>query len=172
MTDFLDIGYLKKGSAVQQLAYSDITGNNVLNILQPYTPVLAGTIPVDIAIPTSDLDILCCFTSADAFYNYIEQNFGKQQNFKISIAYINDEQSVIANFDTENFSYEIFGQAVPVTSQNGYRHMITEYRILLEKGEPFRKDIIALKQSGYKTEPAFAKLLGLSGDPYKKLLLY
>ena len=172
MTDFLDIGYLKKGSAVQQLAYSDITGNNVLNILQLYTPVLAGTIPVDIAIPTSDLDILCCFTSAEVFYNYLEQNFGTEQNFKISISCINDEQSVIANFNTDNFNYEVFGQAVPVTSQNGYRHMIAEYKILLKKGESFRNEIIALKQSGYKTEPAFAKLLGLSGNPYKELLLY
>lgn len=172
MIDFLDIEYLAKGNAIQQLAYSDITGNNVITILEPYTPVLAGTIPINIAIPTSDLDILCCFTSAEVFYNYLEQNFGRQQNFKISISYINDEQSVIANFDTDNFNYEIFGQAVPVTSQNGYRHMIAEYKILLEKGEPFRKKVIALKQSGYKTEPAFAKLLGLSGNPYKQLLLY
>lgn len=172
MIDFLDIGYLKKGSTIQQLAYNDIIGNNVISILRPYTPVLAGTIPINITITTSDLDILCCYTSAEEFYKYLEQNFGRHQNFKISKSCVNDEQSVIANFDTNNFNYEIFGQAVPVTSQNGYRHMIAEYKILLEKGESFRKEVIALKQSGCKTEPAFAKLLGLSGDPYKELLLY
>ncbi len=172
MIDFLGISYLAKGSAVQQLAYNDITANNIMTILRPYTPVLAGTIPIDIAIQTSDLDILCCYTSADAFHKYLEQNFGRHQNFKINKSCVNDEQSVIANFDTDSFNYEIFGQAVPVTSQNGYRHMIAEYKILLEKGESFRKEVIALKQSGCKTEPAFAKLLGLSGDPYKELLLY
>lgn len=50
--------------------------------------------------------------------------------------------------------------------------MIKEYTILLEKGEEFRKQIIALKLRGIKTEPAFADLLGLEGDPYKAILDY
>jgi hypothetical protein len=50
--------------------------------------------------------------------------------------------------------------------------MITEFRILQLRGEEFRHDIIALKKSGLKTEPAFASLLGLSGDPYEALLNY
>jgi hypothetical protein len=48
--------------------------------------------------------------------------------------------------------------------------MITEYRILLEKGEAFRSQIVELKRQGMKTEPAFALLLGLEGDPYLELL--
>ncbi|MNO76159.1 hypothetical protein D3C76_672280 [compost metagenome] len=34
----------------------------------------------------------------------------------------------------------------------------------------FRERIILLKTSGWKTEPAFAKALGLEGDPYEALL--
>jgi hypothetical protein len=48
--------------------------------------------------------------------------------------------------------------------------MIIESRILKEKGIDFKEKIIKLKSSGIKTEPAFAKLLGLNGNPYVELL--
>lgn len=48
--------------------------------------------------------------------------------------------------------------------------MLIEHQILLEKGESFRQEIISLKKQGIKTEPAFAQLLGLSGDPYEAIL--
>ena len=50
--------------------------------------------------------------------------------------------------------------------------MIIEHEILQSKGGIFRLEIIKLKQNGYKTEPAFAFLLGLKGDPYIELLDY
>ena len=67
---------------------------------------------------------------------------------------------------------EIFGQNVPTELQNGYKHMIIEDKILQSRDENFRLEIIKLKQNGYKTEPAFAFLLGLNGDPYAELLKY
>jgi len=48
--------------------------------------------------------------------------------------------------------------------------MLIEHKLLSTKGEKFRQDIIDLKNQGYKTEPAFAKLLGLGGDAYEELL--
>ena len=48
--------------------------------------------------------------------------------------------------------------------------MIIEAEILEEKGEDFRQKIIELKKSGIKTEPAFAQLLNLKGDPYEALI--
>ena len=36
----------------------------------------------------------------------------------------------------------------------------------------FRRQIIDLKKQGLKTEPAFAKLLALTGDPYVELLSF
>jgi len=50
--------------------------------------------------------------------------------------------------------------------------MLILHRLLQERGEAFRREIIALKQRAYKTEPAFAKALGLEGDPYLALLRY
>ncbi len=49
--------------------------------------------------------------------------------------------------------------------------MMFEYRILQEKGEDFKNEIIALKRQGIKTEPAFGILLGLE-NPYEDLLKF
>ena len=39
-------------------------------------------------------------------------------------------------------------------------------------GPAFKEQIRGLKRNGLKTEPAFAKLLGLNGDPYRAVLDY
>jgi len=43
---------------------------------------------------------------------------------------------------------------------------------LLQRDPRMRERVISLKKQGYKTEPAFCKLLNISGDPYEGLLLY
>ena len=37
-------------------------------------------------------------------------------------------------------------------------------------GEPLRAAVMARRYAGAKTEPAFAQVLGLTGDPYAMLL--
>lgn len=171
--DWFDtIAYLETGSSVQQQAYRLLTSYRVMDMLQQYNPILAGTIPINIDIEGSDLDILCCCDDTESFVTEIVSAFSRYPDFTINRKNIDDNPTVIANFLLENFEVEIFGQPVPVKKQNGYRHMIAEYSILLRKGEDFRQEIIRIKQSGLKTEPAFAKLLSLEGDPYKTLLDY
>ena len=48
--------------------------------------------------------------------------------------------------------------------------MLIEHKLLLKKGEKFRQGIVDLKNQGYNTEPAFAKLLGFEGNSYEELL--
>jgi hypothetical protein len=43
---------------------------------------------------------------------------------------------------------------------------------LAQHGERFKNEVIKLKKQGIKTEPAFASLLGLPGDPYGALLKF
>lgn len=168
-----NINYLKSGSTVQQEAYRILTTYKVIHHLQDFTPVLAGTIPLEINIYSSDLDIVCYWQDKQTFKDTVSQYFSSFENYNLRETDINGHASVIANFVIEDFEIEIFGQNIPVTGQYGYRHMIIEYDILQQKGSDFKNSIIKLKKQGYKTEPAFALLLGLKCDnPYEALLHY
>lgn len=172
MKDFSNINYLKIGNQRQIQAFKVLTEKKILMNLAEFYPVLVGTIPINIDIETSDLDIICYWKDKMAFIEKIQSNFKNGDKFIIRDTFINNQETVIASFETAGFKIEIFGQNIPVREQNGYRHMITEYEILQSKGENFRREIIRLKQQGYKTEPAFGLLLGLKGDPYSALLDY
>ena len=77
--------------------------------------------------------------------------------------------TVIAGFRYRSFDFELLAQPVPVEEQDAYRHMLVEHHVL-ETRPQIREDIVRLKASGWKTEPAFARVLGLEGDPYDGLL--
>nr|WP_315222240.1 DUF4269 domain-containing protein [uncultured Flavobacterium sp.] len=172
MIDFSTIDYLKDGNFKQQKAFEVLTQHQVLVLLSNFDPLLVGTIPINIDTDNSDLDIICCYKSKTDFITQLQDNFSTKSHYTIREALIDNIESVIANFSIANFQIEIFGQNIPVKKQNGYRHMIIEHEILKKKGDNFRLEIIKLKQQGYKTEPAFGKLLELKGNPYQALLEY
>lgn len=172
MTDFSTIEYLKFGKQKQILAYDILTRNNILSNIAEFEPILVGTIPINIDIENSDLDIICYWKNKTDFKAKIQSAFGKEKEFTIRETQIDNKETVVANFKIDPFEIEIFGQNIPTKNQNGYKHMIIEDQILTSKGENFRLEIIKLKQKGYKTEPAFGLLLGLKNDPYLELLNY
>nr|WP_199002304.1 DUF4269 domain-containing protein [Flavobacterium sp. ASV13] len=172
MIDFTNIAYLKTGNPIQVQAYNTITQNKIIEVLSEFDPILAGTIPININIENSDLDIICYWQNKTNFIEKLKLFFKNEKDFEIREIEINGNKSVIANFKTDHFEIEVFGQNIPSKNQNGYKHMIIEHEILQSKDENFRLEIIKLKQNGYKTEPAFAYLLGLNGDPYMELLKY
>ena len=168
--DFEDISYLLKGNAKQRAAYKALTENLVFEQLLEFDPILVGTIPIAIDIETSDLDIACCFSDHDRFIRGISYCFENYDDFEILDAV--DKEGIVVTFRADDFEIEIFAQTIPTKEQAGYRHMMIEYQLLCRHGEAFRNAIIELKEQGLKTEPAFAKLLGLQGDPYEALLKY
>lgn len=172
MVDFSNIEYLKFGNQKQILAYEILTRNTILLNITEFEPILVGTIPINIAIENSDLDIICYWKNKTDFKTKIQSVFGKEKEFKIRETKIDNQETVVANFKIDPFEIEIFGQNIPTKNQNGYKHMIIEDQILTSKDENFRLEIIKLKQKGYKTEPAFGLLLGLKNDPYLELLNY
>lgn len=172
MTDFSTIEYLKFGNQKQILAYDILTRNTILLNIAEFEPILVGTIPINIDIENSDLDIICYWKNKTDFKAKIQSAFGKEKEFTIRETQIDNKETVVANFKIDPFEIEIFGQNIPTKNQNGYKHMIIEDQILTSKGENFRLEIIKLKQKGYKTEPAFGLLLGLKNDPYLELLNY
>jgi len=151
MINFLDISYLQYGNKKQARAYQVLTDNLVLEKLSAYHPILVGTIPIQIDIENSDLDIICEIFDKDEFVARLNTLFGFQKDFTISESATFD--AVKANFTIDKFEIEIFGQNVPTTQQNAYRHMRIEHILLLEKGEKFRQEIIALKNRDIKQNP-------------------
>ncbi|MDQ6472485.1 DUF4269 domain-containing protein [Flavobacterium sp. LHD-80] len=172
MFDLSTIDYLKSGNERQILAYETLTKNKILEVLVAFDPILVGTIPINIDIENSDLDIICYWQNKSHFIEKVTSLFKNKPDFKILKTIINQQESVVGSFKLDDFEIEIFGQNVPTKNQNGYRHMIIEHQILESRDESFRQEIIKLKKNGYKTEPAFAKLLGLKNDPYSELLNY
>jgi hypothetical protein len=170
MIDFLKIDYLKFGNGTQKVAHAEITGLRIFDALFEFRPVVAGTIPIGIQTCNSDLDIICEFRTREHFAKCLISLFGNRKDFIIKNKEFYGIPSVVARFQGDYFNIEIFGQAQPIEGQHAYRHMLIEHRLLKERGPSFRRAIIRLKNQGFKTEPAFAKLLGLEGDPYLGLL--
>lgn len=170
MIDFTKLDYLKIGNEKQKRAYEVLTKHKIFEVLEYYSPVLAGTIPIEIDIEGSDLDIICKVEDNIEFEKFLIEIF-KDFDLKIEKLNINNEGSLVCNFEIEEFPIEIFAQNKPTTEQNAYRHMIAEYKILQERGEEFKQKIIDLKKKGVKTEPAFGMLLGLE-NPYEDLLKF
>ncbi|MBD0831594.1 DUF4269 domain-containing protein [Aestuariibaculum sediminum] len=168
--DFTNIEYLKYGNKEQQQAYIELTKLSIFEDLQAYSPILTGTIPIGINIPGSDLDIICECSNHQKFAETLTYLYSDKDKFEIRTNTRANLLSTIASFQVGGFEIEVFGQNCPTKKQNAYRHMLVEHKILNLKGGTFRREIIRLKQEGFKTEPAFAKLLALAGDPYVELL--
>lgn len=105
----------------------------------------------------------------ERFNDEVQSRYGKLERFTLNELTVQEIPTMICNFTFEYMDFEIFAQPIPVVEQNAYRHMIIEHHLLMTF-PLIRDEIIHLKRQGLKTEPAFAKVLGLSGDPYEELL--
>jgi hypothetical protein len=170
--DFTNICYLSGGNERQKAAYTLMDELQIIEILNPFNPILVGTIPINIDIPESDLDIICEVNDNDfsKFEELVWRSFYPLDQFRYSIRTVNGMNNYVANFIYKSWEFEIFGQPLPTHLQNGYKHVMIEYRILHLLGTDGNEQIRALKRKGLKTEPAFAQLLNLEGDPYDRLL--
>ncbi|MFC9449264.1 DUF4269 domain-containing protein [Bacillus cereus] len=167
---FTSITYLQSGNDKQQKIYDILNELNIMEDLVLYSPVLCGTIPIRIDTPQSDLDIVMEVYNFNVFEQEMRSLYGSYEGFKIKKTKIKDTESVKVNFKFEGFEFELFAQPKPVRNQNAYRHMIVE-RMLLMQHPHIREEVIQLKESGLKTEPAFAQVLNINGDPYEELIL-
>ncbi len=166
---FQTIEYLKFGNERQRKAYSAIHYLGIMKELGDYTPVLCGTLPIGIDIEGSDLDIILEVNDFNQFKERVEYLYKDKQEFRIKQTIIRNVPVIKANFMFGGFEFELFGQPQPVYEQYAYIHMLIEYHLMMETPQ-LREKVIALKQQGYKTEPAFCKALGLEGDPYETLI--
>ena len=164
-----DIRYLVQGGQRQRQAYAVLHHLQILAFLAPFDAVLIGTIPIDLDIPGSDLDIACCAADLDALAALIAGRYGHSASYAEVHTAAEDGQALVVNTAAGGFPIQIFAQTVSVVRQRGYRHMLIEDRLLALAGPSARVALRALKAAGLKTEPAFAHYFNLSGDPYEVL---
>ena len=132
-------------------------------LLVSWTPILAGTIPIGISVPGSDLDVICFSKSPKDVPDFILKYKDKlHPDLKIeSVRYPNK------NFNTsliemcfEGLPVEVYVDTLPTDQQNAFRHMLIE-ALLLELRQDLRAEVIRLKNQRLKTEPSFGIALGL-----------
>jgi len=138
-------------------------------VLEAHHPTLAGTIPIGVDLPASDLDVICEAYDLGRFARLITNTYGACPGFLLRHRSIGSLPTVVARFFACGFSVEIFAQPRPVWRQNAVRHMLVERRLLRLGGWWAAQAVRRLKEEGLKTEPAFARVFGLDGDPYRRL---
>jgi hypothetical protein len=146
-----------------------LTESNVLGALVPFNPHIAGTPPLELDLPGSDIDVLCFAPDAYAFIDTVWRIFSSAPAFTAK-QLVRAPRPVVVCFEMAGWRIELYGEAIPVEQQRGWRHFVVERRLLALGGQDLRVAVHALRQHGMKTEPAFAAVLRLSGDPYLSLL--
>lgn len=173
LPDFENIAYLKSGSPIQLQAFNILSDSKILYHLEPFKPVLTGTIPLDLFIPNkSDLDIIIQSDRLQIMEQRLTDTFAKKKKLSTKLMMVRKRPTLVCRFLERDFQIEIFCQPVPVKQQLSYRHMVIEYWLLQTHGDRLKKKILELKKDGVKTEPAFAQVLNLEGDPYDALLRF
>ncbi len=163
-----EIGALAHGTDSQRRGHAVLTELRLLPALAVFDAVLIGTFPLDLDLPGSDLDIACSAEDLDACAVRVAQLYGDRSGYRARRAIHTGDPALVIEFETGGFTIQVFAQAIPVTRQRGYRHMLIEER-LLRLAPAARSAIRALRAGGLKTEPAFARIFNLPGDPYETL---
>jgi hypothetical protein len=162
---------LKNGNLKQQDAYTAIMELNILDDLAHYSPLICGTIPLDIDHTKSDIDIVLEAKGLPTLMTSLKRLYGHLPEWKSTQKIIRENHVLVTSFYFKGFEFQLFGQNVPTKEQYAYLHMLIEWKILQENPE-WKEKIRQMKKDGIKTEPAFCFLLQLDGDPYEALLHY
>ncbi len=168
-----DAAYLAGGTPRQRRAHAALSELGILRDLARFDATLIGTVPIGVDVSESDLDIACRAPDPLAFATELRRLYGAMPGFALHAAEVSlpaPGPAIVATFAHGGERYEVFGEARPVEDQAGFRHMVIEARLLELGGPPLRDQVHLLRATGARTEPAFAAALGLSGDPYLRLL--
>lgn len=150
--------------------YTALQGLGILRDFHDHDPLIAGTFPLDISTPNSDIDILMCSSNLKATEERLIEKYSPLFGFRVEQTLVDSEPTLLAKFVYDNVPFEIFVQSTSSVRQRGYLHFLVEERLLKLGGHGFLTRLRKLREKGLKTEPAFAQALGLPGDPFLALL--
>jgi predicted metalloenzyme YecM len=151
--------------------FSDvILRSNFLKALKAWTPLVSGSLPLEIETEQSDLDILLCHSdlslAASEISNALNE-FGKI-TWKRSVS--RQGECLIGELKLKQRPIELFVSRVPVLQQDSHTHFLREYQLLVKHGQTLRDFVRIQKKKGNSTEQAFCNAFGVSSDPYLSLL--
>lgn len=141
----------------------------LLKAMSKYTPLVSGSIPLNIQNEKSDIDIIFSSQDLNQFAKDLAQ-YANQYSPEITIKNLRGHESAIVRYITEHGKYECVAQKRPVYEIIANQHFLIESRLLNIAGEEARSAIYKLKKAGIPTEPAFAQYFQISGEPYETLL--
>lgn len=161
--------WLEQGDERQQGLADSLYRSGLLDRLAFYHPSIAGTFPIGIDLPESDMDVLFEVYDHEKFLQICTGEYGRLEGFEAYRRSVEGEERTVVRFLWEQIPVELFGQGRPPALQNGCRHMIVERRLLALDEPSAAEAIRKLKREGLKTEPAFAHFYNLPGNPYEVL---
>lgn len=167
--DWREIDYLLTGTARQRAAHRELRALDLMSLLSEFDPALVSTVCIGLDTADSDLDVICELTDGELMTKRLAENSGNR-SLVVRNAAGPDALATVATFDGDAFAIEVYAEPLPVERQRAYRHLAQSARVVDAGGESARAAIVALRESGLKTEPAVAAYLGLDGDPYLALL--
>jgi predicted metalloenzyme YecM len=142
----------------------------VFGPLARFHPHFSGSLPLALAVPGSDVDVLFESADLDAFDREAASCLATVGTWHQHRTDLRGQPTSLYRIDLEGFRFEWIAQTIPVHHQAANRHLLIEARLLNVAGEEARQAIQELKGTGMKTEPAFATHFALPGDPYLVLL--
>jgi uncharacterized protein len=154
----------------QSQIYQALRESRVLELLKPYRPLVAGTFPLDLQTEGSDLDILMTIQKLEELPGLFENHFARMEQYQCRQISVDGQATVLASFRFQGVPFEVFAQRQESIRQRAYLHFQIEERLMRLGGQSFKQKVIDARAKGLKTEPAFAQILGLLGDPYEALL--
>lgn len=134
--------------------------------LNAYSPEVVSTIFVCLDTKESDIDIVCTYQEQDAFVDEFNSAYSSFTAYSLRL----HRGHVVGQFRCNHFMFEVYASETPVYLQAGYRHYQVMKRLVKIGGNGFIDKVRQLKESGFKTEPAICRVMGISGEPYVAVL--
>src|SRR5580698_9454474 len=91
----------------------------VLEALGEFDARVAGTPPLGLDLPGSDIDVLCFAPAPHAFTDAVWRNFSSAPAFTAK-QLLRAPSPVVASFEAAGWRIELYGEAIPVDRQRGW----------------------------------------------------
>ncbi|WP_040844787.1 DUF4269 domain-containing protein, partial [Nitrospirillum viridazoti] len=99
----------------------------LMEALAAFNPRVAGTPPLGLDLPSSDIDILCHAWDPTALAAALWTVGADWEGFTLH-QWRQAPRPIIARFRAHGWAFEVFGSPEPVETQAGWRHFMVEAR--------------------------------------------